>query len=84
MTKMHREIIWLIIYHGDFCEHVGLLSENSHASADTLITSMFVKHTHTHIHTCMRTHARIQNCDGDGKNGNKNMAFLLCRLQIQF
>jgi hypothetical protein len=70
MTKVHREIIWLIIHHGDFSKHVGLLSENSQVSAGTLITSIFGTHT--------------QNGDGDGKNCNKNMNFLLCRLQSEF
>ena len=48
MTKMHREIIWLIIHHGNFCKHVGSLSENSQVSAGTLITSIFVTHTRAH------------------------------------
>lgn len=71
MTKMHREIIWLIVHHGVFCEHVGSLSENSQVSADTSITSMFVTHT--------------QNGEGDGKNGNKNMAFYYadCRVSSE-
>jgi hypothetical protein len=57
MTKMHRGIIWLIIHHGDFCEHVGSLSENSHVSAHTLVTSIFV--THTRICACMHAHRMV-------------------------
>jgi len=71
MTKMHREIIWLIFHHGDFCEHVGSLSENSHVSADTLITSIFVTHTHVRARLC------TQNGDRDGKMVIKIWLFIV-------